>query len=303
MKRWHKIILALLAILAAAFYWLLYDNRPGNTPAAPLNIAALRTAANAMPGTKPDSIAVETVARGALADTMLVAGGGFGKRDQGVHSFRIAAGAASIILDTGLSAKSNEAMPFYKHDGAAYARVLAALPKASAIVMTHEHLDHIGGALASEGWAATGPRTRITREQFDHPEITAPVEWPQGSRETYQPLAYQGLHTLAPGVVLIKAASHTPGSQLMFVQLASGREYLFMGDISSMDRNWRETRARSRLVGDLFVGEDRVGVFGWLKAFKALSDANPKMIMVPSHDAVTVDEMVQAGVLTRGFPN
>ncbi|MBK8629207.1 MAG: MBL fold metallo-hydrolase [Sphingomonadales bacterium] len=301
MKRWHKIIVALLALLGCAFYWLLYDNRPGDTAPAPLDIASLRAAANAMPGNKPDTISVETVARGALADTMLVAGSGFGRRDQGVHSFRIATGDQSIILDSGLSAESNAAMPFYKHDGDAYARVLAALPRARLIVVTHEHLDHIGGVLAAQNWANVSPRTRITREQVDHPEVTAPLEWPKGSRETYQPLSYQGMLPIAPGVVLIKAPSHTPGSQMMFVQLATGREYLFMGDISSMDRNWRETRARSRLVGDLFVGENRAAVFGWLKAFKALHEANPQVVMVPSHDAVTVDEMVQAGLLKRGF--
>lgn len=301
MKRWHKILFALLLLLGGAAYWLLYDNRPGDTPPAPLDIAALRAAANALPGAKPELITVETVARGALADTMLVAGGGFGKRDQGVHSFRISAGDQSLILDTALDAKTNAAMPFYKHDGAAYARVLAALPRASAIYVTHEHLDHIGGALNPEQWGAVGTRTRISREQFDHPEITAPLEWPKGARDTYQPLTYQNVVPVAPGVVLIKASSHTPGSQLMFVQKADGREYLFMGDISSMDRNWRETRARSRLVGDLFVGEDRKAVFGWLKAFKALHDANPRLIMVPSHDAVTIDDLVQSGVLKRGF--
>ncbi len=301
MKRWQKIILVLLALLAAATYWLLYDNRPGNTPAAQLDAAALRAAANALPGAKPDAIHVETVARGALADTMLVAGGGFGKRDQGVHVFRISTGTSNIILDSALSAQSNEAMPFYKHDGAAYARVLTALKAASAIYVTHEHLDHIGGALTAEQWNIVGPRTRITRDQFDHPEITAPVSWPEGARATYKPLSYAGILPVAPGVVLIKASSHTPGSQLMFVQMADGRELLFMGDISSMDRNWRATRARSRLVGDLFVGEDRNAVFGWLRAFKALHAANPALVMVPSHDAVTIDEMVAANVLKRGF--
>ena len=87
----------------------------------------------------------------------------------------------------------------------------------------------------------------------------------------------------------------------MFVQLADGREYLFTGDISSMDQNWRETRARSRLVGDIIVGEDRAAVFRWLKAFKALHDANPKLIMVPTHDAPTVDALLKQGNLMRGF--
>ena len=141
----------------------------------------------------------------------------------------------------------------------------------------------------------------ITKEQFDNAERTAPVVWPTGSRESFQPLIYQGMLPIAPGVVLVKAPSHTPGSQLVFVQFADGSEYLFMGDISSLDRNWRETRARSRLVGDLIVDEDRAAVFSWLKAFKALSEANPDVTMVPSHDGIVIDQLVEAGRLKRGF--
>jgi glyoxylase-like metal-dependent hydrolase (beta-lactamase superfamily II) len=301
MKRWHKIVLTLVILLGAAAYWLLYDNRPGDIPAEKLDIAELRAAANSMAGAKPQDIAVETVARGALADTMLVAGGGFGKRDQGVNSFRIGRGAGNIIFDTGLNAKSNEAMPFYKFNAEAFARAQAALPAAAQILVSHEHLDHIGGLLTSPQWSTISARSHISRAQFDHPEITNPVVWPEGSRDSYRPMDYDRMQAVAPGVVLIKAASHTPGSQLLFVQLADGREYLFMGDISSMDRNWRETRARSRLVGDLLVGENRDAVFAWLKAFKAIHASNPGLIMVPSHDAVTIDELVASGALTRGF--
>jgi glyoxylase-like metal-dependent hydrolase (beta-lactamase superfamily II) len=36
---------------------------------------------------------------------------------------------------------------------------------------------------------------------------------------------------IAPGVVLKKAQGHTPGSQMVFVALASGSELLFVGDV------------------------------------------------------------------------
>ena len=68
-----------------------------------------------------------------------------------------------------------------------------------------------------------------------------------------------------------------------------------------MSLPWIETRARSRLVGDLIVDEDRAAVFSWLFAFKALSDANPEMTMVPSHDGEVIDRLVDAGRLKRGF--
>ena len=300
MKRWHKIILVLLAILGLATYWLFYDNRHGQE-VAELDIGALRAAANRSPGPKPTSISVETIARGTLPATFLVAGAGFGDQHQGVHSFRANRKGGAIIIDTGMDAKSAKAMKVYTLDAVAQNRVYRELEKAAAIVVTHEHLDHIGGFLTSPNWTAVSARAFISRAQFDHPEFTEPLKWPEGSRVRLRPLNFGPVTQLAPGVVLVQAPSHTPGSQIVFVQLDDGREYLFTGDISSMDQNWRETRARSRLVGDLLVGEDRAAVFRWLKAFKAISDANPALTLVPTHDPDTINRLIAEGKISRGF--
>jgi glyoxylase-like metal-dependent hydrolase (beta-lactamase superfamily II) len=300
-KRWHKILLAIVLAIAGAVYWLLYDNRPGNDVAR-LDLGELRAAAAAMPGDLPESIAVERIAAGEVMGTLLVAGGGFGATQQGAHAFRIGWPDRHVILDTGMDQAAAKALRFYELDDNAQQRVWAALPAADAILVSHEHLDHIGGLLTAPDWPAVAAKAQITREQFDHPQITAPVQWPKGSRERFKPIAYEGMRSVAPGVVAIKANSHTPGSQLLFVKLKDGREYLFPGDISSMDRNWRETRARSRLVGEVLIDEDRAAVFRWLRAFRALADANPKLIVVPTHDAAAIDRLVREGALTSGFP-
>ena len=41
---------------------------------------------------------------------------------------------------------------------------------------------------------------------------------------------YEKYDAFASGIALIKAPGHTPGSQMIYVKLASGAEYLFVGD-------------------------------------------------------------------------
>ena len=101
--------------------------------------------------------------------------------------------------------------------------------------------------------------------------------------------------------MLIKSAGHTPGSQMVYVQTASGAELLLIGDVAWHFRNIGLQRERARLVTMVFLKEDRTAVFGQLAALKRLHDAQPNVHIVPGHDGPVVDALVAAGVLKRGF--
>ena len=125
--------------------------------------------------------------------------------------------------------------------------------------------------------------------------------WPEGSREKFRPLHYDRLLVIAPGVVLIRAAGHTPGSQMIYVVLADGQEYIFMGDVASMADNVRLTHLRSRLVTDFMTHDDRSAELAQTRALHALSLSDPKIALVPGHDAQAIGDFERRGLLKVGF--
>jgi glyoxylase-like metal-dependent hydrolase (beta-lactamase superfamily II) len=188
-----------------------------------------------------------------------------------------------------------------KFDTAALGRVQAAMSTAAQIVITHEHMDHIGGLTAHGDLSTVLPKAKLTREQLSQPERSEPAKFPDHALDGYQPLVYDHYHALAPGVVLIKAPGHSPGSQMVYVQTASGVELLLIGDVAWHFRNIEVQRERARLMTILFLKEDRTAVFGELAALKRLHETQPAIHIVPGHDGPVIDALVTAAVLKRRF--
>jgi len=301
MLRWLGRIVSVLAVVGAgAYYWLIMESHVPSTGSYSIDMAEVRRLADSIPGDKPAEVRVETIASADFPKTAIMAGDTWEPEAMPMSSYQLVYADKTVIIDTGLEKPPGESF-INKFDADAYRRMSDALNKASLIVITHEHLDHIGGLLAQPNLKQLLGVAKLTKEQISDERYMQPLKWPAGALDGYQALEYDRYTAIAPGVVLIKAPGHTPGSQLVYVKRADGAELLFLGDVAWKRRNIDRLRQRARLITWWFLNEDRDQVMLELKEFKRLAEAEPKIEMMPGHDQDALDHFVSTSLLVKGF--
>jgi glyoxylase-like metal-dependent hydrolase (beta-lactamase superfamily II) len=171
-----------------------------------------------------------------------------------------------------------------------------ALTRATMIVVTHEHGDHVAGVIASPRSDQLARKTVLTRSQVQTllstpqmPEIRLSAE----QAERFVVVDYDTYLPLSPGIALVKAAGHTPGSQMVYVALESGREYLLIGDATWHMDGVREIKGKDAP----WVTEDTDAVLAQLRWLNGLSRTEPNLVVVASHDEEQHTTLIQQGVL------
>jgi len=174
---------------------------------------------------------------------------------------------------------------------------------ADTILLTHEHPDHAGGLFAlAEPFPQILTHARLNPAQMPTTPLFSYQTWPRPVAP-FGPVLPVIPAAVAPGVVTIPAPSHTPGSQMIYVRLANGREYLFTGDIATLTISWQQVRGRSRLLSQYLMPEDRNEIRAWLLTINKLKEQAPDMTIVPGHDYEwLVAEHENAGIVD-GFAN
>lgn len=297
-----RVVVVLLALGFVGYRYLLGRTAVPEESTYALDLVELRRLAASLPGERPLRVNHEQVALGSLPRGAIFAGESIRTPEPMTHgAYQVVYPDGYLVIDSAFDEAGLAAMnPDFELSADGYAAVQRALAGARKIVLTHEHADHSGGFASYASPENLVGRLELTREQLANTEQLASARFPTSLASALTSIDYETALALAPGVVLVKAAGHTPGSQMVFVQLASGKEYLFLGDVAWHMDQIRELWYRPRLVTDFFLGEDRDAVMAQFRTLHEL-DGTGTVELVASHDVDQRKALLESGALGAHF--
>ena len=294
-------IASLLIVLIAAIWWFAFDSRAPQTADDAIPLEALRQVIGA--DRAPDlPLEVELYRTGSGSAPMFAvqAGGGFGKFAMVYTAFGIRYPAGRVMIDaaadreTAMTIGDKDAAQF---DEAAYALLLERIQQADAIILTHEHKDHVMAVVRNTAFDTFADRLRFPESQryglARHAESTA-TKIKIGSLSS---IPIDRATRIAPGIAVARAPGHSPGSLVILVRLATGNEYLFIGDIAWSFDDITSLKTRPRFLQWMMFDpkEQRNRVLRQLRALHDIHRREPDLVIVPSHDRLWFDHLVAKG--------
>ena len=265
------------------------------------DIDEIRRAAQTIPGARPLRLNFLKFAESRRTKNFSVKGAPAAPSVQARTAFQVVYPDSYVMVDAGMDLEIHR---FFgrgvdePYNTAAASLVERAIAGARLIVVTHEHGDHVAGVIRSPSAASLAPKTILTRQQVDvlrtQPQMPA-LRLTDEAAGRFLVVDYQRLLPVAPGVVLIKAAGHTPGSQMIYVVLASDREYLLIGDATWHMDGVRLVRAKDAP----WITEDERAVLDQLAWLNQLTRTAVGLVVVASHDDEQHAELTRTGLLSN----
>jgi glyoxylase-like metal-dependent hydrolase (beta-lactamase superfamily II) len=300
-----RVLIAILVFIAAGAYWFILDGSTPKNADFEFPLAQMRGLIDADDGPLPTALNVEIISTDEAPLLAAHAGFHFKPFQLAMTSFQVKGADGDIIIGGAMDKTLYE--PTKQSDNATfsdagYRRMLDAMLASDATLITHEHIDHLGGIVRAPDPAALAPHLMLSA-----PQINAMAEFADdddGLAAAYKSLAPADLSTprlLAPGVVVAPTPGHSPGSQVFLIRTDNGQEYLLIGDIVWTMKNVEKAWGRPRLLQYMFFKEDRAEVQRQVRALNTLSAAEPALTLLPSHDKAWIDALIAAEKLGENF--
>lgn len=273
------------------------------TPPWSADIDQVRQVAGMIPGPRPIRVNVIKFAESRRTKNFAVKGLPAEPSVQARTAYQIVYADGTLMVDTGMDLATHRFFgrgveePYFPE---AAARVAQALLRAKAIIVTHEHGDHVAGLVRSSSFAELAPKTVLTRQQLqtlmNEPQLPELRPTPEMAARL-RVIDYADYMAFAPGIALIKAPGHTPGSQMIYVALQSGKELLLAGDVA-----WHMDGVRLNTGKDApWIKEPVELMAAELDWLNRLSRTEKNLSIVISHDEEQRREYIAQGVLGDGF--
>lgn len=294
-------VAAAVLILCAAGAQASGVRASAQAPAWTANIDDVRRVASLIPGRRPLRINFLKFAESRRTKNFSVKDAPATPSVQARTAFQVMFADGPVMVDAGMNLTVHKFFgrgveePYFPD---AARQVEQAVSRARLIVVTHEHGDHVAGVIDAAAAAQVAPKTILTRTQVQSlktvPQMPE-IRLSDDLAKRFIVIDYDLYYPLAPGMVLIKAAGHTPGSQMVYIALESGREYLLIGDAT-----WHMDGVRQMKGKDApWVTEDQPAVLAQLTWLNGLGRSAPNLTVVASHDEEQHAELVKNGLLTH----
>ncbi|MGA7272765.1 MAG: hypothetical protein WB239_16960 [Acidimicrobiia bacterium] len=250
------------------------------------DLAAIRAAARMVPGPRPRRVNAVKVAESHRPRSVAYEGGPDIMTVFARTAYQIVYADGHVMLEAGMDREVHATFgkgsdePYFPEENA---RVQEALRTSTFNIVTHEHGDHIAGVVRSDFLDEIVPKTLLTAVQAwalvvqpQRPQLGITVE----SAARYRVFDYEDYLPLAAGLVVIKSAGHTPGSQMVYVETDPGTEYLFVGDCA-----WHmDGITGCKHKNAPWIDEDRASIMSQLQWLNRIHGSEPDIAIVVGHD-------------------
>ncbi len=216
--------------------------------------------------------------------------------------------AATLLFDTGLGRQVDsqfEEMPAWDKPLLQYGPVTPARDqldrdgiRIDRILLSHVHWDHASALVDFPEVPVWAPYEDIEFSHISTPPAVLPsqfkhkVKWRPYVLEPEPFMGFsESLDLFGDGsLVVVSLRGHTPGSVGLFLTLEDGRRFFFTGDASWRLEGFTGPHEKFWFSRNM-VDNDREQTANVLKTVHDLAVNNPKLIIVPAHDAAVQDKL------------